>query len=103
MQNLVKEFNETKMCHRKKMPESARLLDVQSELGELSKEILKNSKYGTEEFVVTEDFEMEFGDVLYALLSLANETGIDAKSCLEKVLKKYADRIDAKNNMGSGR
>ena len=103
MQQVVKEFNETKMCHRKKMPESARLLDIQSELGELAKEVLKNTKYGTMDFVVTEDFEMEFGDVLYALLSFANETNIDAKECLEKVLKKYADRIDKNNSMGSGR
>ena len=101
MQNLVKEFNETKMCHRKKMPESARMLDVQSELGELSKEILKSTNYGTADFSVTEDFEMEFGDVLYSLFSLACETGIDSKSCLEKVLKKYSDRIDKKNSMGS--
>ena len=102
MQNLVKDFNENKMCHRKKMPESARMLDVQSELGELAKEILKATKYGTEGFFVTEDFEMEFGDVLYSLLSLAVETGIDAEMCLKKVLEKYQNRIDSKNNMGSG-
>ncbi len=101
MQNLVKEFNETKMCHRKKMPEAARLLDIQSELGELSKEVLKSSKYGTESFVVSEDFEMEFGDVLYALLSFANETNIDSEKCLKMVLKKYQDRINESNNMGS--
>ena len=102
MQNLVKDFNENKMCHREKMPESARVLDVQSELGELSKEILKATKYGTKEFVVTEDFEMEYGDVLYSLLSLAVETGIDSEECLKKVLKKYQNRIDSRNSMGSG-
>jgi len=103
MQNLVREFNETKMCHRKKMSESARVLDIQSELGELAKEILKITKYGTEDFKVTEDFEMEFGDVLYSLLSLACETTVDSKVCLEKALKKYGDRIDKNNSMGSGR
>lgn len=102
MQNLVKDFNENKMCHRKKMPESARMLDIQSELGELAKEILKSTKYGTEDFSVTEDFEMEFGDVLYSLLSLAVEAGIDSEDCLKRVLKKYQNRIDSKNNMGSG-
>lgn len=101
MQNLVKEFNENKMCHKKKMPESARVLDIQSELGELAKEVLKSSKYGTQEFCVSENFEMEFGDVLYSILSLAEEVGVDAECCLKKALKKYQDRIDAKNSMGS--
>ena len=102
MQNLVKEFNETKMCHKEKMPEQSRVLDIQSELGELSKEILKASNYGTKQFVVNEDFEMEFGDVLYSLLSLAVETGVDAETCLKKVLDKYQKRIDEKKSMGSG-
>ena len=89
MQNMVKEFNENKMCHRKKMPESARILDIQSELGELAKEVLKSSKYGTKDFECTEDFKMEYGDVLYSLLSLACEMGIDSEECLSMVLKKF--------------
>ena len=46
MINKIKDFNENimKKTHRKQMPVYARLLDVQSELGELSKEYLKSSK-----------------------------------------------------------
>ena len=101
MQNKVKKFNENKECHKKLMPIYARLLDTQSEMGELAKEYLKNSKYGTKEFVLTDDFKMEYGDVLYCLLSLANELNIDADKCLDKAIEKYKNRIKQKKNMGS--
>ncbi|MBQ7797794.1 MAG: hypothetical protein IJ371_01575 [Clostridia bacterium] len=47
MQNKVKNFNDNRTCHKKPMPTFARILNIQSEMGELSKEYLKNSKYGT--------------------------------------------------------
>lgn len=103
MQKLVQKFNEEKMCHKEKMTVEARMLDITSESGELAKEVLKSTNYVTKEFVVTEDFEMELGDVLYSLLSLAIETNVDAESCLKKVLKKYESRITNAGNMGSGR
>ena len=101
MQNKVKEFNELKNTHYAQMPAYARLLDIQSELGELSKEYLKNSKYGTEEFVLTDDFKFEFGDTLYSLLSLADELNIDSSECLDLVLEKYKQRINQNGSMGS--
>lgn len=101
MQEKVKNFNQNKTAHKKPMPTSARLLDIQSELGELSKEYLSATKYGTENFVANEDFKLEFGDTLYSLLSLAVETNINAEDCLDKVLKKYTERLNNKNNMGS--
>ncbi len=103
MQKSVRKFNDVslKNAHKKPMPVYARILDTQSEMGELAKEYLKNSNYGTKDFELTQDFEMEFGDVLYCLLSLANEVQIDAKECLDLALKKYQDRINKKNSMGS--
>lgn len=101
MQNKVKEFNKT-IVHKKPMPLFARLLDIQSELGELNKEYLKATNYGTKEFEKTDDFEMEFGDVLYALLSAANETGIDASLALSRALNKMQSRMQKRNNLGSG-
>ena len=101
MQEKVENFNQNKTAHKKPMPLSARLLDIQSELGELAKEYLSATKYGTENFIANEDFKLEFGDTLYSLLSLAVETNINAEDCLDKVLKKYAERLNNKNNMGS--
>ena len=60
-------------------------------------------KYGTQNFDLTEDFKLEYGDVLYSLLSLGNEVGLNAEEELNKVLEKYRKRIIDKNSMGSGR
>lgn len=103
MQNKVKEFNKNKSCHRVPMPVYARILDIQSEMGELVKEYLKHSKYGTKEFELEEEFKMEFGDVLYSLLSLADELNINAEECLDRAIKKYQARIDKNKTMGSGK
>ena len=103
MQEKVDNFNKTKKCYLKTMPTYARLLDIQSELGELSKEYLKNSKYGTTNFEITHDFKLEFGDVLYSLLSLASELNIDSAECLDLVLNKYESRIKNSGSMGSSR
>ena len=103
MQKRVKEFNDyvKDVAHRKPMSASARMLDISSELGELAKEVLKNTKYGTKEFEISDDFKLELGDVLYSLFSLADEVGVDSDECLDKVLMKYRARIDASGNMGS--
>jgi NTP pyrophosphatase (non-canonical NTP hydrolase) len=103
MQKTVKDFNDNKGAHTKPMPVYARILDIQSELGELAKEYLKHSKYGTTEFELDEEFKMEFGDILYSLLSLSNELEIDSKLYLNKVINKYTDRINKNKSMGSGR
>ena len=103
MQNKVKNFNDNKGVHTRPMPVSARIMDINSEIGELAKEYLKCTKYGTQDFQITEDFIMEYGDVLYSLLSLANEVNIDANHSLDMILDKYQKRISQNNDMGSGR
>lgn len=103
MQNLVKDFNDKKSYHREPMPVYARLMDIESEIGELEKEYLKSSNYGTKEFEVTDDFKEEFGDVVYAILSLSNELGISAEECLKISLEKMKKRMEKTNSFGSGR
>ena len=101
MQIKVKQFNDNRTCHKTPMPVYARILDIQSELGELAKEYLKHSKYGIDEFQLTESFKDEFGDVLYALLSLANELEISCDECLDISLNKLQNRMLKNNTMGS--
>lgn len=103
MQDRVREFNQNRNCHLEPMSVSARILDIESELGELSKEYLKCSKYGTREFVKNDDFVLEYGDVLYSLLSLADEVGIDSNDALDKVINKYQGRINQNKSMGSSK
>lgn len=96
MQNKVSKFNE-KM---NKLNVYARSLDIVSEVGELSKEVLKGTNYGKSDIVKSEDFEMELGDVMYSILSLANECKVDANACLDMVLEKYMKRLN-KGAIGS--
>ena len=71
-----------------------RVLDVVSELGELSKEILKASSYGKSSYVSNEKIKLELGDVLFSLITLANSLDVDLDVALEAVLKKYEKRIE---------
>lgn len=79
-----------------------RLIDVYSELGEVSKEILKGNSYGKKEFIATEDLYSEVGDVMFSLICLANLLEIDLGKSLEEVLKKYKKRLMEKGDIGSG-
>ena len=56
------------------------MLDLVSEIGEVSKELLKSSDYGKGDLKVTEDMKKEMGDVLFSLIVLANELDIDDSS-----------------------
>ena len=73
-----------------------RALDLASEVGELSKEILKLSDYGKKSIEVKgQDFkalENELGDVLFSLMTIANYFDISLEEALEMVLKKYEKR-----------
>lgn len=79
-----------------------RIIDLASEVGELSKEVLKGTDYGNREFTITEEWESELGDVLFSLICIANQTNSDLESCLKVVLKKYEKRFETKGNLGSG-
>ncbi len=80
-----------------------RVLDLVSEIGELSKEILNATDYGNSGFQPGENWEEELGDVLFSLICVANSTGIDLEQALSEVLEKYRKRIESKRDAGSGR
>ena len=78
-----------------------RVLDVVSELGELSKEILKASNYGKSSYVANEKLKLEVGDVLFSLITVANSLDVNLDAALEAVLKKYEKRIEKGSNPDS--
>jgi NTP pyrophosphatase (non-canonical NTP hydrolase) len=84
-------------------PVEARVLDLASEVGELAKEVLKGSDYGRAPFAPPEGWDGELADALFAQLCLANSTGVDLDAAVTAALAKYADRIAARGNAGSGR
>ena len=68
----------------------ARLIE---EVGELAREM--NHRFGRKtkrEDEAEQDLALELGDVLFVLLVIANEQGIDLEETLERVLQKYHDR-----------
>lgn len=91
------------LAHGMTMEPWVRFLDTESELGELSKAILKATDYGGRQSAPTPDMEEELGDCLFSLLCLAEALGIDGEGALEKSLQKYEKRFAATGQMGSGR
>lgn len=87
--------------HRLEADPAHRLLDVVSELGELAKEALEASRYGRRKFKPTPAWRDEFGDVAFALLCLANSTGVDFEAAVQAALKKYARRLRRRGAAGS--
>ena len=94
----IKNFNKK---NNNKMDVYSRFLDVNSEMGELSKEVLKATNYGKKNFEKTCEFVEEYGDVLYSFISLGLECEIDIEKAVEIVLNKYQKRIENKGNMSS--
>lgn len=76
--------------------------DLQSELGEVAKEVLKASDYGEQEPRFDDDIREEVGDLYFSLFGLAEALDIDVSAALSAALDKYADRMEASGNPGSG-
>ena len=79
-----------------------RVLDLESEVGEVAKEVATSTDYGSdpEAAAIATD---ELGDALFALLALAETADVDAGDALDESLAKYEARIDASGDAGSGR
>jgi NTP pyrophosphatase (non-canonical NTP hydrolase) len=84
-------------------PVAARLLDLVSEIGELSKEVLEGTRYGRDSFRPPDGWASELGDVFFALVCLANSTGVDLEAALDGALGKYRERLALGDDAGSGR
>jgi NTP pyrophosphatase (non-canonical NTP hydrolase) len=80
---------------------SSRTLDLSSEVGELCKEVLKGTSYGSRTFQPTENLELELGDVMVALLLLGSSLNLDLDVALEKALQKMRDRIKSTGVLAS--
>lgn len=81
-------------------PLEFRVLDLTSEVGEVSKEILKMTNYGKNSLDKNNEIESELGDVLYSLIVVANKLDINLEEALNLVLKKYNKRLK-KGSAGS--
>ena len=87
--------------HRLQYDAVTHLLDLVSEVGELSKLILEANDYGRSQVEDTVDFSGELGDVFYSLLAVATALDIDAGEALEGALRKYERRLAEGKGPGS--
>jgi NTP pyrophosphatase (non-canonical NTP hydrolase) len=74
-------------------PPLANLARLIEEVGELARHL--NDRYGSKPRRPDEapgDLELELGDILFVLIALANEQGVDLESALDRVLEKYRVR-----------
>ncbi len=78
-----------------------RLLDTMSELGEVSKEVLKMKDYGKSKLEYRKKIRGELGDLFFSLITVANFFDINLEEVLEEVLSKYKERLDKKGSIGS--
>lgn len=86
--------------HNLSSPIEHRMLDLVSEVGEVSKEVLKMSNYGREEIQYNDAFAEELGDVLYSLITVANHFEVDLEEAVHQALEKYERRFQ-KGSIGS--
>lgn len=77
------------------------LHDLQSELGEVAKEVLEATEYGNKEPDFDEELEGELGDLYFSLLAFAGEVGVDLSKALDRVLEKYSNRMEESGDPGS--
>ena len=99
MQKKVVDFIKS---HQLETDVATRMLDLVSEVGELSKEILKSTDYGKRPFVPNASWHEEMGDAFFSLICIANSTGVDLERSLSTVLDKYQKRIETTQSAGSG-
>ena len=76
-------------------------LDLVSELGEFSKEILNASNYGRKDTEYHDKLEDELGDVFFSLITVANSFEIKLDKALNRAIKKYNERIKKKGSASS--
>ncbi|MBI5148810.1 nucleotide pyrophosphohydrolase [Candidatus Pacearchaeota archaeon] len=90
IQEKIKKFIATNNLKHK--PEM-HMLDLVSEVGEISKELLKMTDYGNRSIKFNEEISLELGDALFSLIALANSLNVDLETALDMVLKKYEKRL----------
>ncbi len=73
-------------------PPAYRLLDLTAEVGELASAATESTSYGRRPEEMTVDAD-EVGDVLFALLALAEGLEIDAGEALTTAIEKYDSRL----------
>lgn len=98
MQEKVREFIEE---YALSCNEKIRYIDLVSEIGELGKEILRQTDYGEKHYQVNERSVEEMGDCLFSILALCCEMNINADDALNYAMNKYKKRYISTGTISS--
>jgi NTP pyrophosphatase (non-canonical NTP hydrolase) len=80
----------------------SRVLDIISELRELSKKILKSNMYGKAQLkIVSDNLNLEIFDRYFSLLYLVNQLEVNLDDACQKVLRKYKEKFSTKSSINS--
>ncbi len=90
-------------AHALEASPAIRLLDLVAEAGEVAKELLTGTRYGREDFRPDAAWAEELADLFFALVCVANSTGVNLETALEAALAKYTARLTEWGDAGSGR
>ena len=101
MTNLQRAASDLAQEYDLNAPIMERYADLVSELGELGKELLLGSNYGTSELKITDNTAKEMGDVLFSLAMLANSLDLDLEECFSAAVGKYRERFGQTGQIGS--
>lgn len=83
------------------MPTEHAVLDLVSEVGEMAKELLKESNYGRSRQTRESDIALEIGDVIYSLCVIANNCNVDLEDALVTAITKMEQRLARSGSAGS--
>ena len=89
-------------AHRLAADPAARLLDLVSEVGELSKAFAESTGYGAAPFRRTSSWDDELGDVAFSLLALATETATPLDEAVDSAIDKIDRRVARTGSASSG-
>ena len=101
MEKLQKLVSEIVRKYDLEVSPELRYIDLESELGEVGKELLIGNDYGKREFTNTDNLESELGDTLFSLICLANTVDINLENALINAIKKYERRFNKSGSVGS--
>ena len=89
--------------HRLMSDPKNRFLDLNSELGELAKELLKSGEYEEKKIEITPALTEELGECVFSLLALCQSLGLSAEEVFEHAMEKYRLRLAQTGRADSGR
>ena len=79
------------------------LLDLQARVGALADEVIRATEHGRRPFRPTRDWEVLLGDLAFAMMTLADQTGVDAGRAVQIAADRMYRSAMAQQRAAAGR